>query len=344
MAVPGLWHPGDYARVRCLTCISTAIYVCSSTIQLGLKSCTIRCTGPRGDFKVRKPYFCCSNCVRMIRTVMLALLFATTTAFEVISVRNSEIKDETRILTPSDAWEAVGARALRFSANPAKLVNGIFADELVFEDSLQSLYSAIRLQDYNLSYRVFKYAMTGYFNLQQQGKLSDKKLISIIDFSKSSSSKRFYTIDLEQLAVKFFTYVSHGKNTGEDEAKSFSNVVHSNQSSLGFYVTGETYVGSKGYSLRLDGMEKGYNDRIRERAVVMHNADYVSEGFIKKYGRLGRSQGCPALPVELGKKVIDMVKNKTVIFAFFNDDQYLQTSSVLNASNLFITVTASVNK
>jgi hypothetical protein len=153
--------------------------------------------------------------------------------------------------------------------------------------------------------------------------------------------KRFYTIDLEALAVKFFTYVSHGKNTGEDEAKSFSNIVHSNQSSLGFYVTGETYVGSKGYSLKLDGMEKGYNDRIRERAVVIHNAEYVSEAWIQKYGRLGRSQGCPALPIALGKKIIDVVKNKTVVFAYFNDEQYLQTSAVLDASNLFQTLSAS---
>lgn len=275
---------------------------------------------------------------------MLALLFATTTAFELVSVRNTEIRHGAILETAADALTAASARALGMTVRPIAMVNGLFPDQLVFEDSLQSLYHAIKLQDYNLSYHVFKYAMTGYFNLRQQGKLSDKKLISIIDFSKKSSAKRFYTIDLEDLAVRFFTYVSHGKNTGEDEARSFSNVLHSNQSSLGFYVTGETYVGSKGYSLRLDGMEKGYNDQIRERAVVMHNADYVSEEFIKKYGRLGRSQGCPALPVELGKKVIDVVKEKTMVFAFFNDEQYLQTSSILDASHLFMTVTASVSK
>lgn len=236
---------------------------------------------------------------------------------------------------------SAGSQALALTTRPLGFVNGFFADELVFEDSIQSLYRSINLEEYNLSYKVFKYAMTGYFNLSQQGKLSDKKMISIIDFTKRSTLKRFYTIDLEALAVKFFTYVSHGKNTGEDEAKSFSNVVHSNQSSLGFYVTGETYVGSKGYSLRLDGMEKGYNDRIRERAVVIHNAEYVSEAWIKKYGRLGRSQGCPALPVELGKQIIDVVKNKTMVFAYFNDDDYLQSSSILDPSHLFQTLTAS---
>ena len=276
----------------------------------------------------------------MIRSVMLVLLFALTTAFQFATIRNHQPHMAEKPGT-AQILASAGSQALALTTRPLGFVNGFFADELVFEDSIQSLYRSINLEEYNLSYKVFKYAMTGYFNLSQQGKLSDKKMISIIDFTKRSTLKRFYTIDLEALAVKFFTYVSHGKNTGEDEAKSFSNVVHSNQSSLGFYVTGETYVGSKGYSLRLDGMEKGYNDRIRERAVVIHNAEYVSEAWIKKYGRLGRSQGCPALPVELGKQIIDVVKNKTMVFAYFNDDDYLQSSSILDPSHLFQTLTAS---
>jgi hypothetical protein len=210
-----------------------------------------------------------------------------------------------------------------------------------FVDSLSRLYDAIDLQKYDLSFEVFKYGVTGYLSLLREGKLNNKGLLTIIDFTKSSNSKRFYTIDLKKLAVKFHTYVSHGKNTGEVMAKSFSNTVHSNQSSLGFYVTAETYVGSKGYSLKLDGMEKGYNDKIRERAVVMHNADYVSEHWIKKYGRLGRSQGCPALPIEIGKKVIDTIKNHTVIFAYYSDSAYLNSSPYLNPENLFAPVFAS---
>ncbi|MGC3943512.1 MAG: murein L,D-transpeptidase catalytic domain family protein [Chryseolinea sp.] len=277
----------------------------------------------------------------MIRSVMLVLLFAVTTAFQFATIRKGQNPKAEFSATPGALAAVAGSQALAITTRPLGFINGFFSDELVFEDSIQSLYRAIRLEDYNLSYKVFKYAMTGYFNLNQQGKLGDKKMISIIDFTKKSTLKRFYTIDLEALAVKFFTYVSHGKNTGENEAKSFSNVVHSNQSSLGFYVTGETYVGSKGYSLKLDGMEKGYNDRIRERAVVIHNAEYVSEAWIKKYGRLGRSQGCPALPVELGKKIIDVVKEKTMVFAYFDDEQYLRSSSILDASHLFQTLTAS---
>jgi hypothetical protein len=204
----------------------------------------------------------------------------------------------------------------------------------IAEDSIQSLYQNIGLTEYALSYEVFRYGMIGFFNLKQQGKLSDREIITIIDFTKPSTEKRFYTIDLQNQKVIYHSYVSHGKNTGEDRAKSFSNRVHSNQSSMGFYVTGETYVGSKGFSLKLDGMDKGYNDNMRQRAVVIHEADYVSEFWIKKYGRLGRSQGCPALPRELNKKVIETIKNKTAIFAYYNDEHYLKTSAHLNGYDL----------
>ena len=226
--------------------------------------------------------------------------------------------------------------------NPSTSITTAFSDDIneltmnqfLFEDSLQQLYTTIGLEKYDLSYDVFRYAMIGYVTLRQQGKLNSKNLLSIIDFTKSSCKKRFYTIDLEKLNVKYFTYVSHGKNTGDDLAKSFSNFVHSNQSSLGFYVTGETYIGSKGYSLKLDGMEYGYNDNMRERAVVMHDADYVSEYWIKKYGRLGRSQGCPALPKEISKEVIDSIKDRTAIFAYYDDINYLKNSTFLNLEKL----------
>ena len=207
-------------------------------------------------------------------------------------------------------------------------------DPVVFEDSLHQMYNSIGLEGYALSYDVFRYGMIGFYNLRGQGKLNSKNLLTIIDFTKPSTEKRFYTIDLDQQLLKFYTYVSHGKNTGENLAKSFSNTVHSNQSSLGFYVTAETYTGSKGYSLKLDGFEKGYNDNLRERAVVMHDADYVSEFWIKKNGRLGRSQGCPALPKEIAKEVIETIKNNTVIFAYYNDMDYLKTSYYLNTDNL----------
>lgn len=229
------------------------------------------------------------------------------------------------------AWDGSGSKPLVLaSPTSQKSLDEMKMDPLTFEDSIQHLYNEIGLESYDLSFEVFKYGMIGYYNLQKEGKLNSKNLLSIIDFTKSSTKKRFYTIDLDQLQVKYYTYVSHGKNTGEDKATSFSNTVHSNQSSLGFYVTGETYIGSKGYSLKLDGTENGYNDKIRERAVVMHDAEYVSEYWIKQYGRLGRSQGCPALPKGIAKEVIDSIKNRTAIFAYYNDEKYLRESRYLD--------------
>ncbi len=207
-------------------------------------------------------------------------------------------------------------------------------DPIFFEDSVKHLYQAIKLEQYGLSYEVFRYGMIGYYSFEQEQKLNSKKLISIIDFTKPSTEKRFYTIDLENLEVKYHTYVSHGKNTGENFATSFSNTVHSNSSSLGFYITAETYVGSKGYSLKLDGQDKGYNDNMRARAVVMHEADYVSEAFIKRNGRLGRSQGCPALSKEISKEVINTIKNRTLIFAYSDDLGYLNSSAHLKLEQL----------
>lgn len=199
-----------------------------------------------------------------------------------------------------------------------------------FEDSVKRLYDRIDLQTYNLDYDVFRKSMIGYFALRGEGKLGKKNLITIIDFTKPSTEKRFYTIDLDSKKVKFYSLVAHGRSTGENLAKTFSNQHHSNASSLGFYVTGETYVGSKGYSLRLDGQERKFNGNLRSRAVVIHSADYVSEEWIRKNGRIGRSQGCPALPKQINKAVINTIKNKTVIFAYYKEQKYLQSSAYLD--------------
>lgn len=230
--------------------------------------------------------------------------------------------------------QTVSAAAL-FS-NPLHSVDhDVKLSKLNFEDSIQALYDAIGLKAYDMNYAVFRYGMMGYCALKQDGKLGAQNIVSFIDFTKKSTEKRFYTIDLDLLQVKFHSLVSHGKNTGENEAKKFSNIEHSNQSSLGFYVTGETYTGSKGYSLRLDGVDGKFNNNMRARAVVMHDADYVSEEFVQRYGRLGRSQGCPALPKAIAKHVINSIKEKTLIFAYYNDQNYLNASAHLNLDNLY---------
>ena len=204
-----------------------------------------------------------------------------------------------------------------------------------FENSIENLYNTVGLASYGLDYRVFRLGMIGYYSLEKEGALNEDGLFTIIDFSRASTEKRFYTIDLKNLSLKFHTYVAHGRNTGENIARVFSNTPHSNQSSLGFYVTGETYVGSKGYSLRLDGKEESFNDQIRSRAVVIHAADYATESWIKRYGRLGRSQGCPALPPNLSRKVIDTIKERSAIFTYYPDENYLNTSRYLKAEDLF---------
>lgn len=209
---------------------------------------------------------------------------------------------------------------------------------LNFESTLQGLYENIGLSAKGLDYNVFRLGMIGYYGLKNEGALSEKDMVTIIDFSKPSTEKRIYVIDLAKQQVRYHTYVAHGRNTGQNLAASFSNKPHSNQSSLGFYVTGETYVGSKGFSLRLDGKERSFNDKIRSRAVVIHAAEYATEGWIKRYGRLGRSQGCPALPPHLNKEIINTIKNKTAIFTYYPDDIYLNTSRYLRVEDLFETL------
>jgi hypothetical protein len=130
--------------------------------------------------------------------------------------------------------------------------------------------------------------------------------------------------------VIYQDYIAHGKNTGNLMAEKFSNTPHSNQSSLGFYKTAETYHGKHGLSLKLDGLEIGINDMARQRAIVIHAAKYAEESFIKKYGRLGRSFGCPALPAQNYDEIIELIKGGTLLFIYFPESRYLENSSVLN--------------
>ena len=208
------------------------------------------------------------------------------------------------------------------------------SDIQALNDTITSWYENVGAEEAGLDYNAFRYGIIGFLSLKQDGKLSERNLVSIIDYTQSSCEKRFYTIDLDDEKIIFNTYVSHGQGTGGNFAEKFSNIPGSHQSSIGFYVTGDTYVGSKGYSLRLHGEERGINDKAFERAIVMHQADYVSENWIKKYGRIGRSYGCPALPVGLSKKVIETIKDKTAIFAYFDDKEYLKASRHLNVEDL----------
>jgi len=189
----------------------------------------------------------------------------------------------------------------------------IGAESISHTDSLaQSIYN--ELQSEELNYNVFLEAYEGYLSFRKNGQIEKMNVITIIDFDKSSDQKRFFVIDIEDKQVLVNSYVAHGQNTGGLEATHFSNNLNSHQSSLGFYLTEKTYHGKHGLSLRLDGLDKGINDNARERNIVVHSADYVSEEFIAKYSRLGRSWGCPALPKEGFEEVIEEIKNKSLLF------------------------------
>lgn len=186
-----------------------------------------------------------------------------------------------------------------------------------FEAGLHAVYDEINLATLGLRYDVFRAAMVGYLNLQHTGQLdATRKLLTIVDFEQSSTQKRLYVVDLKQRKLLFNTLVAHGEGSGEDLANRFSNDSDSHMSSLGFFVTGETYQGRHGLSLYLQGQDEGYNSNAYARSVVMHGADYVSEEFIRENGRLGRSHGCPALPPELTEPIISLLKGGTCLFLY----------------------------
>lgn len=190
-----------------------------------------------------------------------------------------------------------------------KTVNSSIAKNL-------SIYNQLDANSYAMpNFDCFNLALNGFKKLKERG-LIQKNILTLVDFSLSSSAKRLWVIDLEKNKVLFQTLVAHGRNTGEEFANEFSNQAESFKSSIGFYATGEIYNGKHGLSLKLDGLEKGLNDKARERQVVIHGADYVSELFIRQNKRLGRSQGCPAIPVEMNEKIINVIKDKSCLFLY----------------------------
>ncbi len=196
-------------------------------------------------------------------------------------------------------------------------------------DPLSQIYEGLEESgDVLPSKEVFKMAIQGWSKMK--GNLKSQ-ILTVIDFSLPSTAKRMWIIDPEKGQILLNTVVSHGRNSGELIAKSFSNQPESFKSSLGFYKTAETYSGKHGYSLRLDGLEKGFNDQARSRAIVIHGADYAREEFAKSVGRLGRSLGCPALPSELSARAIDLIKGGSLLFIFGKDPGYLAKSSLIKA-------------
>jgi len=189
------------------------------------------------------------------------------------------------------------------------------------------LYMDMQLSG-RVSYPAFEQALSGY------GKIAHRKnIMTLIDFTKPSSEERLFVLDMDQRCLLYSSVVSHGRNSGANYATSFSNETGSYQSSLGFYVTENTYKGKNGYSLILDGLEKGFNDRAKERAIVIHGAAYSNPSVIANTGRLGRSQGCPALPKAISAKIIDAIKGGSVLYIYADNSEYSQKSDFLNTNS-----------
>jgi hypothetical protein len=184
------------------------------------------------------------------------------------------------------------------------------------EASALVLYNSLDANNLSLpKLESFTKALKGFYALQDKGMIQ-KNILTLIDFSLSSNTKRLWIIDLTTKTILYNSLVAHGRNTGNEFADSFSNKSESYKSSLGFYATGEVYQGKNGLSLRLDGLERGVNDNARARAVVMHGADYVTESFIKNNSRLGRSLGCPAIPMEMTTEIINTIKDRSCLYIY----------------------------
>ncbi len=196
---------------------------------------------------------------------------------------------------------------------------------------IETLYREMELEG-SFDTEVFRLAVVGYANLRDSGQLKKPTPLSIIDYTRPSTEKRMVIVDIIGRRLLYNSLIAHGKNTGENYAVHFSNDHETRMSSLGFFATGVTYYGKRDYSLRLHGLEKDFNGNALDRGIVMHGAWYATQDFVDKYGRLGRSWGCPALPPDITVEIIDLVKDGSCLFIYYNDPAYLENSDYLDAN------------
>lgn len=217
------------------------------------------------------------------------------------------------------------------SARTQKISRSSITLSEAYQQEVACLYEQINLDSFGLNKEAFEYAYRGYIYLSSRHLVTKNNIISICDFSQSSRNKRLYVIDLEQRKVVINTFVAHGRASGSEFAHYFSNNQRSHKSSLGFYVTEHTYYGDHGLALRIQGLEKGFNNRACKRNIVVHGSRYVGEDFIR-YNRFnGRSFGCPAVPYEEADDIIETIKDGTCLFIYFPTKKYLAKSKILNS-------------
>jgi hypothetical protein len=205
------------------------------------------------------------------------------------------------------------------------------ARKALLSEEACELYEQINLQDAGLSKKAFFYAFTGYTYLLNHHMLSNENIITVCDFSQSSRNKRLYIIDLGEKTILINTYVAHGRKTGGEFARSFSNRMNSHKSSIGFFVTEQEYNGDNGISLKIRGVERGFNDKAERRGIVIHGSDYVGDDFLNWNKSNGRSFGCPAVPSNQIDQVIDTIKEGSCLFIYHPTKKYLVKSKILNS-------------
>ena len=208
---------------------------------------------------------------------------------------------------------------VRYTANP----------ELMPEEAA-NVYNSMQLKKLGLTKKAFACAWKGYTSLVEAGRLAKDGILSICDFSQSSRRKRLYVLDINSQKLLVNTYVAHGRKSGGEYAKSFSNSPESHKSSLGFYVTRNTYFGEHGLALKIQGLERGFNDKADARNIVIHGSQYVGKQFISNNKFNGRSFGCPALPAKEASNVIHQIKNGSCLFIYHPTKNYISQSRLLN--------------
>jgi L,D-transpeptidase catalytic domain len=225
----------------------------------------------------------------------------------------------------STAAAAIALAGMTAAAKSAPAATSAAGTTAAIDASVRAFASST-----SLDARVIHLALGAVTCAREAGAVLNDQLLTVIDYSKPSTEPRLWVLDLARERVLFEERVAHGQGSGDNYATRFSNLDGSHQTSLGLFRTADTYVGTNGYSLRLDGLEPGVNDRARERAIVMHGAPYVSEGNIRTLGRLGRSHGCPALRPGIARQVIDTIKDGSLVFAYYPARQWLNGSRFLN--------------
>lgn len=221
-----------------------------------------------------------------------------------------------------------------FNTNNNKNHKNSFVEKSnIYNHNIQHFYDSLQLNIVGLNKSVFELAIVGYNQLATQRKITNTNTIAIVDFDMPSNTKRLFVVDLMHRKLLFNTYVAHGKNSGLQTANNFSNAPESNKSSLGFYATQNTYLGKHGYSLQLNGLEKGFNDNAMSRGIVVHAAAYVNETIAQQQGYIGRSLGCPAIPEKMHTNIINAIANGACFFIYANNYNYLHHSTFLSRNS-----------